>query len=322
MLVRAADWKRPTDGDFAFSLRALTPALPRLGERVDVREVAGRTLTDEAAASFAAKVSRWTGPEDVIAGEQPWAVEQLWFEEAPWTPRLSRADLEPVMRGATRVMRSPSTGQVDYLMRDHHTVDAVLYHYATTGEMPRAMFHADRHSDWCNDQTLSARTPQQAATWWALLEGLKRPETNEPVLREREVIFCTAEASLQGEHRGVGASLRIPGCVDPSSISWPQALEDQRIDEVDWVSLDLDCFQPAAQLKLVGGLIRDDRFAAMMARARVRMFVLSPQFLSGGDKIKTWTLQGSLSSSLRLLNVLRAALRPSRSRTRRAQGER
>jgi hypothetical protein len=37
----------------------------------------------------------------------------------------------------------------------------------------------------------------------------------------------------------------------------------------------------------------------------VRVFVLSPQFTNGGDKIDPWEVQGSLHSSLRLLNLMR-----------------
>jgi hypothetical protein len=43
----------------------------------------------------------------------------------------------------------------------------------------------------------------------------------------------------------------------------------------------------------------------MLARASVRLFVLSPQFTRGGDKIASWTVQGRLHSTLRLLNHLR-----------------
>jgi hypothetical protein len=74
---------------------------------------------------------------------------------------------------------------------------------------------------------------------------------------------------------------------------------------VDWVSLDLDYFQPAAQLRLSRGLLRDARFHRMSAAAKVRVFVLSPQFSNGGDLVEPWETQGSPHSSLRLLNLAR-----------------
>ena len=48
-----------------------------------------------------------------------------------------------------------------FVRYDHHMLDVALYHYWTTGELPCALFHADRHSDWCKDSYLEARRPQQ-----------------------------------------------------------------------------------------------------------------------------------------------------------------
>jgi hypothetical protein len=56
---------------------------------------------------------------------------------------------------------------------------------------------------------------------------------------------------------------------------------------------------------------RDPKFHAIMARAAVRVFCLSPQFTNGGDVHTEWTVNGNLHSTLRLLNLLRGAL-PSR----------
>ncbi|MEZ4236865.1 MAG: hypothetical protein R3F59_12065 [Myxococcota bacterium] len=59
------------------------------------------------------------------------------------------------MRGTVRVMRR-GDGRVDYVLRDHHMLDVVLYHARTAGELPRALPHADRHSDWCRDGYLTS----------------------------------------------------------------------------------------------------------------------------------------------------------------------
>lgn len=310
MLVRYADWKRPTDEAYAFPLRPLGPGeirVPPPGVRTDIRDVAREVMTPEDADRFEAQVDRWTGPEDEVRGERPYAVAQTGFEEQAFSERLDARAIDLAMRGCVLVHRA-SSGQVDFVLRDHHTLDVVLYHYKTTGELPRALFHADRHSDWCNDRFLSARRPQQAATWWALLEGLKRPDGSGAVLREADVFFTTAQAPAKAEHtRDVGASVRVPGCVDPDELPWERALERPGVLDADWVSLDLDFFQPARQLRLSKGLVRDDRFRALMQRAKVRLFVLSPQFLGGGDVIESWNVQGSLHSTLRLLNHLRSS---------------
>lgn len=306
MLIRYSDWKNPTDGAYAFPLKVPSPRLPPVGVRTEVSEVEAAVFSEEDAARFARRIDRWTGPEDQLDGEQPYATVQRWFEERPWSTRLELDSVEAVLRGTVLVLRSP-LGQTDFVMRDHHTLDAVLYQYAATGQLPRRMFHADRHSDWCADSFLEARRPPQAATWWRLLEGIKRPESGAPVMREADVLFTTALAPRRDGMVGreIGASTRVPGCVDSTALGWEQVLDRPELEDTDWVSLDLDYFQPAAQLRLTGGLIRDPRFASLMARAAVRLFVLSPQFARGGDKIPEWTLQGTRSASLRLLNLLR-----------------
>jgi hypothetical protein len=312
VLVRYSDWKRPTDAAYAFQLRPVggpggfTPERPALGQLSDIRAVAAQVLADGEAQRFEQKVQRWSGPEDVVAGEQPYAGQQLTFVEADAPGALTRAQLDTVLRGTTLVLRGP-TGPCDYVLRDHHMLDVVLYHYRTTGELPRALFHADRHSDWCKDSFLEARTPQQAATWWKLLEGLKRPHTGEALIREQDVFFTTGTASrtTRMSGRDVGVSVRVPSALDAERLDWPHVLEQPGATEADWLSLDLDFFQPAPQLRVSRGLLRDSRFHALVSQARVRVFVLSPQFTNGGDRIDPWVIQGGLASSLRLLNLLR-----------------
>lgn len=324
MLIRYSDWKRPTDDAYAFRLRAaasaagtgaFSPALPSAGTRSDIRDVIRRVLEDGEAERFERRIDRWSGPEDVVgeAGEKPYEGQQLTFEERSPSDTLTMADVDAVLRGVVLVLRGRS-GATDYVLRDHHMLDVALYHYGTTGELPSALFHADRHSDWCKDSYLEARRPQQAATWWALIEGLKRPGTSAPVLSERDVFFTTAvaERSSRMTGRDIGAAVRVPGFLDPDGLRWPQVLEQPGATEVDWVSLDLDFFQPSSQLRASKGLLRDARFQGLLARARVRVFVLSPQFTNGGDRIDPWVIQGHLHSSLRLLNLLRRPPRPPR----------
>ncbi len=317
MLVRYSDWKRPTDDAYAFQLRAASgssepgsfvPAIPGSGSQSDIRHVVREVLAEGEAERFERRIHRWSGPEDVVgeAGEKPYEGQQHTFEERTWRTSLSMADIDAVLRGIVLVLRGPS-GPTDYVLRDHHMLDVALYHYWTTGELPRALFHADRHSDWCKDSYLEARRPQQAATWWKLIEGLKRPGTTAAVLNEQDVFFTTAaaEATSRMTGRNIGASVQVPGFLDPDQLHWRQVLEQPGALQADWVSLDLDFFQPVAQLRLSQGLIRDARFHGLVTAAGVRVFVLSPQFTNGGDKIEPWVIQGSLHSTLRLLNLLR-----------------
>ena len=302
-----SQWRRPTDDAYAFQLRAIEPAVPPLGEARDIRSVLREVLGEEDAARFEQRTSRWGGPEDTLpGGEQPYIAPQQMFRECPWQRHLSVEDLSDILRGTVRVMRSE--GQTDYVLRDHHMLDVVLYHYRSAGHLPGSLFHADRHSDWCRDGYLSSCRPAQAATWWTLLEGLKRPD-GAPVLGERQVSFTTAkpgpEVAVEG--RDVGASTLVPWWVDRAALSWSSAIEQPGATASDWVSLDLDYFQPLEQLRLTRGLLRDARFRAMMSAALVRVFVLSPQFARGGDVLSCWTTQGGIHASLRMLNLVRGA---------------
>ncbi|HEY0094268.1 MAG TPA: hypothetical protein VGB96_08090, partial [Archangium sp.] len=244
MLIRYSEWKKPTDAAYAFQLRAagsgqadgFSPAVPGTGLRRDIRDVAREVLGDGEAERFERQVRRWQGPEDVVgdAGEQPYAGQQLTFEEASWRGVLTMRDVDGVMRGNVLVMRSP-TGQADYVLRDHHMLDVALYHYRTTGGLPRALFHADRHSDWCKDSYLEARVPPQAATWWKLFEGLKRPEDSAPVLTEQDIFFTTAKAEPTGRMTGrdVGFSTLVPWFVDTAALHWRQVLERPEVTQAD-----------------------------------------------------------------------------------------
>jgi hypothetical protein len=120
------------------------------------------------------------------------------------------------------------------------------------------------------------------------------------------VAFTTA-AAPGGAGRDVGASTRVPWWVDQADLPWPRALARPEAAQADWVSLDLDYFLPRAQWALTSGLLRDPRFRRAMAEARVRVFVLSPQFVAGGDRVERWELQNHARPLLRLLNLLRAA---------------
>jgi hypothetical protein len=309
LLIRYSDWKRPTDADYAFRLLdvgpgGVTPAIPDLDARTDVVDVGRRVFTADDADRFESKVGRWSGPEDAVAdGGQPYLGVQRTFEERRWTDVVDRDTLETVLRGTSVVMRRED-GRTDYVVRDHHTLDVVLYHYATTGALPTGLFHADRHSDWCREHYLMARRPDQAATWWALIEGLKRPDGS-PVLAERDVVFTTARPNVAAAGRDVGASTRVPDWMDPADLPWPRALDRLGAVDVDWVSLDLDDFLPLAQWRLTRGLLRDPRLHRAMAVAKVRLFVLSPQFVRGGDRLTDWTIGGARSTLLRLLNATR-----------------
>ena len=317
MLVRYSDWVRPTDDRYAFPLlppasepgaEGFVPERPEPGVSTPVDEVARTTLGDEVAERFSRRVSRWSGPEDETpSGEKPYEGAQTSFDEAGARSSLGSEDVEAALCGSVQVYRDEN-GQVDYLLRDHHMIDVALYHYRTTGDLPTGLFHADRHSDWCTDTYLEARRPAQAATWWKLFHGLKRPEDGAPVLEEAQVAFATARAEHEPwmSGRPDAGSAKAPSFLDPTELGWEDALSREASLEADWVSLDLDYFQPSPQLRLSRGLLRDERFHRLMSSAKVRVFVLSPQFTLGGDLLPEWTVQGRMHSSLRLVNLLRA----------------
>jgi hypothetical protein len=269
---------RQTDGAFAFRLRALPASLLTLPATVG--DIAEAALEPADAKRFNQSVLRWGGPEDEIVVpplvrtdshpyivhhtaifHQPYAGQQLVFEPRAWSEPV---DLEAVLRGAVQVHRCDATGRVDYILRDHHMVDVVLCEYAVSGYLPTSLFHADRHSDWCNDATLRHRPPDQAATWWSLLGGLKRPpcpadtdgdnggddvaaagnaaaDANEvvyldpaalaPVLAEEDIIFTTAKAAhqLSMSGRDVGAHERVPPHLGRADLPWAAVRMDPRV---------------------------------------------------------------------------------------------
>ncbi len=303
MLIKSSDWKRPIDGAYAFGLRAISPHLPPTGKRSDIRDIAREVLSPDDADRFEKKVERWSGPEDLIGPDRPYAGQQLSFEEATAKSRLTIRDVEAALTGVVQVFRTDA--QTDYLLRDHHMIDVALYHYRTTGQLPRALLHADRHSDWCKDSYLEQRTPAQAATWWKLFEGLKRPDTGQSVLTDDDVHFITGRAPPR-KGRDIPGSVFVPSLMESRDFGWEAALARLAALDPDWVSLDLDYFQPSPQLRLASGLVRDPRFHRAVKSAAVRVFVLSPQFTSGGDKVDPWVVQGGVHSSLRLLNLFRA----------------
>ena len=304
MLIKYSDWTRPIDGSHAFELRELSPRLPALGARTDIRDIAREVFQPQDADRFEQKIDRWSGPEDLVGSDRPYLGQQLFFEEKRWD-RFTLGDVKAALTGTIQVSRVAS-GQTDYLLRDHHMIDVALYHYRTTGQLPSGLLHADRHSDWCKDSYLEQRKPAQAATWWKLFEGLKRPGTTQSVLREDEVHFITGRAPPR-KGRDIPGSVFVPSSMESQDFSWEKALDRPETLAADWVSLDLDFFQPSPQLRLASGLVRDPRFHRAVKQAAVRVFVLSPQFTSGGDKVDPWVVQGGLHSSVRLLNLLRAA---------------
>ncbi len=303
MLIKYSEWKRPIDGAYSFALRAVAAEKPLVGTRSDIRDIARAALPPEDADRFEKNVDRWSGPEDLIGEGRPYVGAQLFFDEIGACAQLTMREVEAALTGCVQVMRS-TNGQTDYLVRDHHMLDVALYHFVTTGKLPNALLHADRHSDWCKDSYLEQRRPAQAATWWKLFEGLKRPDTGECVLGENDVHFITGRA-VPKKFRDIPGSVLVPSSMESRDFGWQKTLEDPAALAADWVSLDFDYFQPSPQLRLASGLIRDPRFQRAVNHAAVRVFVLSPQFTQGGDKVDPWVIQGGLHSSLRLVNLFR-----------------
>lgn len=295
---------RPTDGVFAFRLAPVAPLVAAPGLELDVTEVARRVLGGDAD-TFERHVARWPGPEDALPdGSTPWASPQLRFRfvaDAAPTPE----DVETVLRG-TALVRLRADGSRDVLLRDHHMVDVVLVQHATGGTLPRRLFHADRHSDWCTDGFLNRRRPDQAATWWALLRGLKRPSDAAPVLEESDVVFTSERAPHEPwmSGRPYEEPLAVPWFVDRRALHWSDVARTPGAFACDWVSLDLDDFLPSPQFGAARGLLADEGFLRMWRRASVRVLCLSPQFTNGGDRHDTWRIAGRRTAMRRFLALV------------------
>ena len=318
----AEGWDRP-EGPARTRRYRLKPqpraVVPAIGARTDIHDVATAVLGPKAAARFDEHFLRWDGPSLHGRGEQPYSAKQTLFEERPFAPRLTNADLETLLGGVALVMRDPKTGQVDYFLRDHHMLDLFLYHYHTTGELPERLLHLDRHSDfawrpWAGDY--------QAATWWGGLWNLLRPD-GRVLLKQGSVVYGTAVAPASDYRKrpigsaNRGAAYTLPlGALrgDANSrarqerwASWRSALRKIAHHLPDVVSLDMDLILPEPQLRLTKKLLRDPRFQRSLTHAKVRVFVVSPQFLEGGDN-GTDIRPERMRDCVSLLNVLRAGL--------------
>jgi len=301
---------RPTDAALAFQLVDLAPVTPPAGTLLDLRDIVRKCLGPDAE-RFERRVARWDGPDDAGAGgARPYAGKQLEFRLSDDARPISIDDLESVLRG-TALLRVRSDGSRDFVLRDHHMLDVVLVHYATTGALPSRLFHADRHSDWCSDAFLNRRIPDQAATWWALLRGLKRPSDAGPVLEESDVVF-TSERSAHApwmSGRPFEEVLAVPWFVDRAKLHCTDATADDHAFDCDWVSLDLDDFLPSPQFRAARGLLEDARFRGMWRAAKVRVLCLSPQFTNGGDRHDRWAVAGRRSAMLRFVRLADALSR-------------
>jgi hypothetical protein len=224
---------------------------------------------------------------------------QNTFAERAWTTTLSVKDVEQVMRGTVLVLRSPDGAHTDMVMRDHNMLDAIAYHYYATGDLPRALVHADRHSDF---SFMDVGTGQEYCSWVSGLDNIRRPN-HRALLDLKRVIPVCERVYVRGKK---DLPLDRPPEWTAEATRWQSAVAKVATARPapDWVSLDLDLFQPSPQFKAMEPMLRDPRFAALMKRARVRVFVLSPSFTGGGDQV-TNEINGSLTASRRLINALR-----------------
>ena len=137
-----------------------------------------------------------------------------------WTGVTSRA----VLQGRSLVLRDPS-GAVDFVLRDHHMIDVALYHYRTRGELPQALFHADRHSDYCRDGFLEEARPIRQPRGGSS-SRIKRLGDSSPVLAEDRVFFANARAPhapwMSG--RAFEEELVIPWFLPSDELHWSKTL--------------------------------------------------------------------------------------------------
>jgi hypothetical protein len=263
-----------------------------------IEDIAHRCLGERAEA-FLFEIRRWRGPH-------PYPQKQRRFLRSPWKDALDAADLERVLSGETRVMVDPEADRVHLVMRDHHTLDALLYLYDAFGWMPDGpLLHLDRHSDF---EPIVA-WHGQANGWWSLLPFLRRPEPpHEAIVDVARVIYGTALATAWDEPLPGplnGAHLQVPPTHRGADLSLERALSEAIRVSPDLVSVDLDLFMPDAQRRLAGWILDDPRYRRVVARARASLFVLSPQFARGGDEVPP-IVQASVEAFLDLLACARA----------------
>jgi len=293
------------------------PRIPRGKVNIDsiIRRLFGRASREV----YEARAPRTRGPSLrhlPPGGRQPYLARQQYFREKPWRERLSRKDLREVLGGTVLVMRRGD--QVDFIARDHHTLDVLLYERAATGYRPDGLFHLDRHTDFDAAELRPPRAMQQYNRWWGELERIRLPG-GKPLLRADRVIFATAVPDAAGEARrqtggqvwgNPGRTLGGPAAAVPRSTArrgtdWRAAIQRAAAQRPGAVSIDVDALMPSCQLALTRGLLKDPRFGQLMDRARLRLFVLSPSFLNGGDLIERAEVNGSISSAQRLINFMR-----------------
>ena len=294
---------------------AAAPRAPwKMGEQKHLIDLARDALGPSRALDFTILWESWVGTPvgDPSAPDRSTCVQQRTFTRVPWKDKLATDDVMRVLRGEVLIMENPRTGQLDFIAREHNTIDVLLAAWALGRAMPERILHFDRHSDYtlphADEKTFGARHlagVPQASVWWSLLDVIKRADGEAPLADPAsDVVFVTHLAPNQDGQKLTGARMSPLPARDTR---WPRAAEKFQTAKADFVSYDLDLSMPSDQMNGTKEMLRDPRFREAMSAATTRLFVISPQFSGGGDEVKRPHATHSPATYTRVLNVVRRA---------------
>ncbi len=295
------------------------PAASRLtwnvGESKHVVDIAREAFGASRALDFITLWRSWGGYPVGGPGDQSTTrcAQQRTFTRLPWKDKLDTDDMKRVLHGEVLIMENPHSKQLDFVAREHNTLDVLLAAWALGRPMPTKVLHFDRHSDYITEADAGttgrrylAGAPQ-AAAWWSLLDVIQRADGDPLANPTRDVAFVTYLSPRQDEREDRVLNFGRSSPIPPRERQWQRVAEGLRNAPADFVSYDLDLSMPSHQMNGTKSMLRDPDFQRAMQGATTRLFVVSPEFSGGGDLIKNAHAVHSPATYARVLNVIRRA---------------
>jgi hypothetical protein len=285
-----------------------------VGESKHIIDIARDALGASRALDFLTLWESWTGCSvgDAANPDTSTRTQQRTFTRIAWSDKLDTSDMMRVLRGEVLVMESPRTKQLDFVAREHNTLDVLLAAWSLGRSMPDKILHFDRHSDYVNpdvdEPTLGPRHLAglpQAAVWWSLLDVIKRSDGETPLADPYQDVAFVTHLSPKEQTRKLTGARTSP--LNPRDTKWANVAQRIQSAPADFVSYDLDLIMPSDQMRASQKMLRDPRFQEAMLGATTRLFVVSPQFSGGGDEVGGGHATHSPATYTRVLNVVRRA---------------
>ena len=200
---------RAIDRQNAEPMRLATePRAPwNIGESKHIIDIARDALGPSRALDFLVLWEHWLGSPvgDRAAPDRSTRVQQRTFTRIPWKEKLDTADMMRVLRGEVLIMENPRTRQLDFVAREHNTIDVLLAAWALGRPMPDKILHFDRHSDYIaphpDDATFGPRHHAgvaQASVWWSLLDVIKRADGETPLAKPGSDVAVEVWCDVRG----------------------------------------------------------------------------------------------------------------------------